>query len=280
MMDRRAFGLSLAALGISAMGASAETARYALISDLHISSQVDAEVRGFRPYEALKKILSQVSAQDWDGLILTGDMARLQGLPEDYQVLKTLLDPLRAKFPMHVSLGNHDDRTHFLNAFGPQKGEQPVKGKLVSIVENRWARLIMLDTQMSVNQTAGLFGKVQRTWLAEYLKTSSDLPTLLFFHHTPDDNDGAVLDYPRLWEIVRKEKKVKALVFGHSHRWEIGREERVFLVNVPSTAYTFAAGQPVGWTELTISRKGAEFRLHAVGADTSLDGKTVFVPFR
>src|SRR5207247_10872952 len=52
------------------------------------------------------------------GVFLTGDCAYSQGESGDYAVLSDLLDPIReAQMPVHLALGNHDQREHFWTAF-------------------------------------------------------------------------------------------------------------------------------------------------------------------
>ena len=40
---------------------------------------------------------------------------------------------------------------------------------------------------------------------------------ILFFHHSLRDEDGELLDIPRLFDLIKPIAKVKALVYGHSH---------------------------------------------------------------
>src|SRR2546422_5539601 len=52
----------------------------------------------------------------------------------------------------------------------------------------------------------------------------SGRPTLLFVHHTLGDGDGELLDVQRLFELVRPQRKVKAIFYGHSHKYARSEE--------------------------------------------------------
>ena len=85
-----------------------------------------------------------------------------------------MLEPLTSSTPVCLSLGNHDHRKNFLDTFGkPAKGSaQPVQNKNVVVVDQPPVRILILDSLMVVNQTAGQLGKAQRSWLDDYLKAS------------------------------------------------------------------------------------------------------------
>ena len=207
-------------------------------------------------------------------MVITGDLARLEGLPGDYENARALLDPIIEQRPVCVALGNHDHRENFRRAFQDAGGAtQPVKGKHVVVTEAGPVRLIVLDSLLYTNKTPGLLGRAQRTWLQNYLRDGDDKPTLLFFHHTLGDGDGDLLDVPRLLEIVRPVSNVKALVYGHSHVYNFSELEGIHLINLPASGYNFNDAQPVGWIEARLTAAGGEFALHAVGGNTEVDGR-------
>lgn len=258
-----------------------ENARWAFISDTHVPADVENNYRGFYPYRNLKKVVEQVTADLPDGAVITGDLARLEGLPGDYENARKLLAPIAERRPVCVALGNHDNRANFLGAFAAPAGDkQAVQGKHVVIANAGPVRLIVLDSLLFVNKVPGLLGRAQRIWLADYLRTCDDRPTLLFFHHTLGDGDGDLLDAPRLFEIIGPVAKVKALVYGHSHVYGYSQFEGVHLINLPATGYNFADADPVGWVEARLTGTGGEFVLHAAGGNTQLDGRTTTLHWR
>ncbi|MBL7154500.1 MAG: metallophosphoesterase [Phycisphaerae bacterium] len=248
-------------------------ARWALLSDTHIPEDVNDNYRGFYPYRNLEKIVPQVISNAPDAVAITGDLARLTGKVGDYANLKKLLTPLAEKTPVFMALGNHDDRGNFLKAFDKLPGDrQPVAGKCVVVAETPPVRLIMLDSLLYVNKVAGLLGRAQRQWLENYLRTSDETPTILCLHHTLSDGDGDLLDVPRFYGLIKSVRKVKAIVYGHSHEYRFSEYEGIHLINLPATGYNFNDADPVGWVEARLTARGGDFVLHATAGNTEEDG--------
>jgi Icc protein len=248
--------------------------RWAFLSDTHIAGDSEDKYRGFFPYRNLQKTFTQIAADLPEGLVVTGDVARLTGQMEDYENFKKLLLPLVGQRPIYMALGNHDDRDHFLDVFeNPVGHRQAVKGKYIVTVDAGPVRFILLDSLFSTNQTMGLLGKAQRTWLQRYLPTCDDKPVILFFHHSLRDDDGDLQDLPRLFDIIRPVPKVKAIVYGHSHEYGFSDFEGIHLINLPAVAFNFGDEQPVGWVEARLGREGGEFVLHAIGGNNDQDGR-------
>jgi 3',5'-cyclic-AMP phosphodiesterase len=251
-----------------------QAARWAFLSDTHIAADVENNYRGFYPYRNLEKTFAQIAADLPEGMVLTGDIARLTGQVGDYENFKKLLLPSVGKRPIYLALGNHDHRANFLDAFEHPAGEkQPVKGKHILTVDAGPVRFILLDSLLTTNETMGFLGKAQRTWLQHYLQTSDDKPTILFFHHSLRDNDGDLIDVPWLFDIVKPITKVKALVYGHSHEYAFSDFAGIHLINLPAVGYSFGGEQPVGWVEARLTAESGEFVLHAVGGNTGSDGR-------
>lgn len=280
-LTRRTFALAMTGAGVSLLRSAEPEMHWALISDTHIPADPSDAFRGFKPVDNLKKVVAEIQAAKPEAVLHCGDVARLKGLPEDYLAVKSLLQPLSANLPMAMAMGNHDNRKHFLDVFAQtQTGIQSVQQKHVLVIEGPAVRVVVLDSLIETNSTPGLLGKAQRTWLGEYLKSSSDLPTLLFVHHTLDDGDTSLLDAPRLFEIIKPHRKVKAILYGHSHRYSYEAWEGVHLLNLPAVGYNFADDQPVGWVESRLSKAGGAFTLHAFGGNMEKNGKTMFLPWR
>ena len=252
--------------------AKEEEVRWALLSDTHIPEDVNNNYRGFYPYQNLQKTVPGIISALPDGIAITGDLARLTGQPGDYANLKKLLEPIAEKRPVFMALGNHDDRDNFVRVFEKTPGEkQPVKGKHVVVANKPPARLIILDSLLYVNKVNGLLGKAQRQWLQNYLAECDDTPTILCFHHSLGDDDGDLLDLPRLYSLIKPVRKVKAIVYGHSHEYKFSEFEGIHLINLPAVGYNFNDSEPVGWMEASLTAKGGEFKLHAIAGNTSND---------
>ena len=286
-VSRRQFlksGLALAA-GVVMLGPRSvlgegrdECARWAFLSDTHISADPDNHFRGFYPYRNLQEITSQLACDPPEGLVITGDLARLKGRPEAYANLKTLLAPLTEKRPVYLGLGNHDNRDDFFRTLGDSHDSgEAVSNKHVVVADAGPIRLIVLDTLLHINRGPGMLGGSQRTWLETYLRTCDDRPTILFFHHTPKVD---LLDTGRLFRIIGPMTKVKAVVYGHTHHVKFSQFKGIHLVNLPAAGFNFSDSQPVGWMDAKLTSKGGEFRLRAMGGNTRVNGLTTKLTWR
>jgi Icc protein len=258
-----------------------EQTRWAFLSDTHIAADPENNYRGFYPYRNFQKVVEWIRSDLPEGLVVTGDLARLTGQAGDYENFKQLLAPLLESRPVCLALGNHDDRDNFLRAFEKPAGEkQPVRGKHIVTFHAGPVRFVLLDSLLYVDKAPGLLGKAQRTWLASYLHTCDDRPTILFFHHTLGDADGDLLDVLRLFDLVGPISKVKAIVYGHSHEYGYSELDGIHLINLPATGYNFAGAEPVGWVEAQLTPTGGKFTLHAIGGNDDFDGFTKTLAWR
>jgi 3',5'-cyclic-AMP phosphodiesterase len=289
-MDRRQFLRgSLGTLGLGAFWqlsgcqtpsqkprANTSVSHWAFLADTHIPATDDHQTppKGlfyYDPHGNLRQAVEQIKSIDTDGMVICGDLARLEGRLGDYQSLKPLLAPL-APLPVLPALGNHDDRGNYFQVFGGSKYQQKSAGKYVTVLETPEVRIIALDSLFMVNKVPGLLGKAQRDWLTGYLQTCDNRPTILCVHHTLGDGDGDLLDVPRLFDLIGPHRKVKAILFGHSHVYGISPREAIHLINLPALGYSFNQAQPVGWVEGHFHAGGGEFILHVIGGTKEKDG--------
>ncbi|MBN2593828.1 MAG: metallophosphoesterase [Sedimentisphaerales bacterium] len=253
----------------------------ALLADTHIPQDVENNYRGFYPYRNLEKVVPEIISASPDEVFIAGDLARLTGESGDYANLKKLLSPVAEKTPVFMGLGNHDNRENFLKVFNEIPGEKPaVKGKHITIIEKTPVRLIMLDSLLYTNKVPGLLGKAQRQWLENYLKESDETPTILCFHHTLSDGDGDLLDVPRLFRMIAPIRKVKAIVYGHSHVYGYSEFEGIHLINLPAVGYNFSDSDAVGWVQARLTNRGGDFVLHAVAGNKDRDGGVTKLAWR
>ena len=247
----------------------------ALLSDTHVPADRVSGHRGMSPWENARVAAAQVAAARPDGVIVCGDVARLQGREGDYRELKALLSPVAAAAPLYFALGNHDDRASFGRVFADTPGwPAPVEGRHVTVVEHEAVRVVVLDSLLYVNQVAGLLGKAQREWLAAWLPTVADRPLVLFVHHPPTEEDGDLLDGDRLLDVLRTNRHVKALFHGHAHVWALGRRDGLHVVGLPALGYSFSDTQPVGWVDARFGPGGVSLTLRVVAGHRADDGKT------
>lgn len=264
-------------LGHAAAQREQEPARLALLSDTHIPAVASNGYRGFVPADNLKLVVEQVVASQAQASILNGDAARLVGEREDYVILKELLQPVADKIPVHIGMGNHDDRRNFLLEFPQDDRDELVRDKHVSMFDLAGTRFVVLDSLLYVNKVAGLLGQQQRAWLEEMLEGPDDRPIVFFVHHSLGDGDGDLLDFDRVFQIMQPHRKVKAIFYGHSHRYHVEQREHIYLINQPAIGYNFNDAQPVGWLDASFTPTGVDLTLKAVGGNRENDGATTSV---
>lgn len=269
-----------------ALAADAKTSHWALFSDLHIKTEDDSakppkSLFHYNPHEHLTRAVREALAAKPDGLLITGDLARLTGDVENYTRLGGFLAPLAPKIPYFSVMGNHDDRDHFAQVFSkPMPEKQSLPGRLVLVLEQQPVRFILLDSQLGVNKTPGHLGAEQLEWLRGFLAKSDDRPTILCFHHNPTKAVADFEDFPQLLDIIRPCAKVKAIIYGHSHVYDYAEQDGIHWLNLPALGYSFSADQPVGWVDARLTAQAGEFTLHAIAGPGSQDGKTRTLKWR
>ena len=284
LLDRRQFLRSSVALGaLTVRGlADAKNARIALLSDTHIAADKQDRFRGFSPHENLRQACTQLNEFRPDLLLVNGDLARKTGESADYAALCEYLNPLSQRMPLVVSIGNHDDRKNARAALTSRKGDlQPVEQKLVSTLDAGPVQLILLDSLLATNIAPGQLGHSQREWLRNYLQTQTGKPIIVFVHHNPDpEDDHGLVDASALLSILQPDRRVKAIIFGHTHVYRLAQLDRLHLVNLPAVGYNFTDGVPVGWVEAEFSGAGASIRLRTVANPEPGAAETQRLPWR
>jgi 3',5'-cyclic-AMP phosphodiesterase len=288
-LNRRQFLKTAMAVagGMTALGSARvagasrwEPTRWAFLSDTHISANPDNRYRGFYPYQNLQEVTGQLHSNLPDGLVITGDLARLKGHTGDYQNLRNLLNPIGRQTPIHLATGNHDNRENFLDAFTKSPGHDwLVDGKRIITVKTGPIMLIILDSLLFVDLPWGKLGRGQRTWLETYLNALDDMPTILFLHH-PIKGPGALLDGNRLLDLIRRMPKIKAVVHGHSHEFALRQTDGVHVISLPATGYNMCNAEPVGWVDAHLTDEYGVFTLNAVDGNTRLNRHTEQVRWR
>lgn len=123
-------------------------------------------------------------------------------------------------------------------------------------------------------------GQIIQSWgdgtqLADYVRSQQSLDVAA--HAQPvtapvatwTANDG-LLDTVPLLDVLLPRKHVKAYLFGHTHEYSHKVIEGMHLVNLPSTAWIFIKGQPLGWMDLRIEEAGAKLQLYCLDANHPL----------
>jgi 3',5'-cyclic-AMP phosphodiesterase len=285
---------AVASLSVLRTGWGAEAADphgFALLADTHIPETPDVVARDVNMTDNLQHVVRElVSLKEKPaGVFINGDCAYLKGLPDDYANLARCVQPLgEAGLPLHLTMGNHDDRGPFYEALSAQRpSAPPVESKHVGIVESPHANWFLLDSLMEVNVVTGELGAEQRKWLEKSLDERSDKPAIVVAHHNPQFQPPAegsrwtgLKDSSPLFDLLAERKHVKAYVFGHTHNWSLGEREGIHLINLPPVAYVFGAGKPNGWVHARLNADGITLELRTIDPNHEQAGEQVELAWR
>ncbi len=276
-----AVGLALAPL--ASADASVDAERIALLSDTHIPDSPDVSARGVNMTDNLRHVVASIVSRQQrpSGVLINGDCAYLKGLPADYANFAACVSPLTdAGIPLHLTMGNHDNRGPLYDALSDQRPETPlVDSKHVSVLEMTHANFFLLDSLHQVNVVTGMLGDDQLAWLDQSLERKSDKPAVLVSHHQPQFEPpeegrpwGGIMDTDRLFDVLGRHRHVKALIFGHTHNWSIRRHGNLQMINLPPVAYIFNDSHPNGWVEAHVRPGGLHLTLHTINPDDDRNG--------
>ncbi len=286
---RREFlgGLAVGGASVALMGAdSPDTSPWiALVADTHIAADPLRMARGQTMAANLVAVVKDILAapNKPKALVIDGDLALLDGQSGDYATLLATIEPIRKSgVPIHLAMGNHDERTRFRTAIqGVIPAESRVESKHVGTFEAIGHRFVILDSLDATNVAPGVLGEVQLGWVANDLDAHKDRPTVVFVHHNlKPKGEAGLVDNDALLALLKPRRWVKAVVFGHTHRWERSEVDGVHLVNLPAVGYPFAIDQPVGYARLRVIEGKASLELRTIGVDKSRDRETWMLDWR
>ena len=275
---------------------------WALLSDTHIAADPLTNARGINMADHLRQAVGELldshKRLPFAGAMINGDCAFLDGQSEDYRTLGTLIEPVFANgVPLHVTLGNHDERTRIQagleKVFGSAarnaaaaKAVHPaqLQEKVASRVRGRFCDWYLLDSLEFTNKTPGRVGEAQIAWLDESLKAEPNRPALVMVHHNPHPispaKSSGLTDTDALLPVLLERRQVKALFFGHTHvaaKFEI---DGLHFVNLPACAYRFATEQPTGWTSALIGPSGCKLTIFDTNKAHALHAKETRLKWR
>ena len=262
--------------------------RWALLSDPHIAGDPATIARECNMAERLGAVITEIGQLNAQpaGVFVNGDCSLDRGLADDYITFASVVTPLRAAgAPLHLTLGNHDERDVFWSTLKDTRpASPPLMSKHVSIVEGARANWFLLDSLEVTKQTPGSLGEEQRAWLARALDAHTSKPALIMVHHNPVSGDPAkktgLTDTEELLAILLPREHVKALFFGHTHTWRVTEREGLHLVNLPAIGYPFKPTEVTGWVDCNLRETGAALELRALDASHPEHGKLTDLAWR
>jgi Icc protein len=260
---------------------------WALLSDTHLAedrSRVERGINMTRHFEIVSQELAGLEKRP-AGVLLNGDCAFNSGESGDYSHLRELLDPLRAaQMPIHLALGNHDNRERFWDSFQQEKlAKRPLADRQVALLSTPLANWFILDSLEKTLSTPGLLGQEQLDWLARTLDDNQDKPALVMVHHNPGIEGGNIglKDTMALLGVLRPRRQVKAYIFGHTHNWKVEEDASgLHLINLPPVAYVFQQGLPSGWVRADLKKDGLRMELRCVDPIHKDHGQVVNLRWR
>lgn len=185
-------------------------------TDIHLTG-LGKTIGGRDPNANFDKALAHALAlhSDAERIFITGDLSDW-GEAEDYARLLARIADLSV--PVELMIGNHDDRTTFLDAFP----ELDTEGFVQRVVPLSLGHAICLDT-WGPQTHAGHFCEARAAWLADQLSALPG-PVFLFMHHNPVPihvapmDEIMLLDHARFAETIAPyAAKIRHIFHGHCH---------------------------------------------------------------
>jgi 3',5'-cyclic AMP phosphodiesterase CpdA len=220
----------------------------AQISDSHIDPGSDKLQERLRD---LQCVVDDINNQDAapDIVIHTGDIVH-NGTQEKYNLALAILRNLQV--PLHVCLGNRDDRDLVSKNFQIGRDIASDSRFLQYSIDDYPVRLIALDTTCATSNM-GDYCQERAVTLEKMLAEEPQKPTLLFMHHPPFEIVGS--KYPFQFEdwdtiihlagILEKSDQVKHLFCGHTHRNSKGEIRGIPATTTPSIAIDLRLGDVI-----------------------------------
>jgi 3',5'-cyclic AMP phosphodiesterase CpdA len=281
-------GAAVALTHVDSSAAEVDENLIAILNDTHIGAQHPATASiptNLRNTVAWLLALPKRPA----AVVINGDLALKDGKPGDYEHFARLIAPLReAGVPLHLTMGNHDDRAVFYDVMKSERPDSPVvESKHVGVVNLAGANLFLLDSLKETMITQGLIGEAQTGWLTKLLDQHDDKPALVFAHHNPRLGGdplhfpGGLEDSESLWRAFATRPQVKAYVHGHIHHRNFFEYQGVHILNTPATSYVAdKKTSTTGWTMARLSAAGGTFTTHTHFTEHEWNGVTVELKWR
>jgi len=156
-----------------------------------------------------------------DLVVATGDLTD-HALPEEYGLLRELLEPLAARIPVYLAVGNHDNRDRLRAAFPDHRYLAGEGGFVQYTVDDFEVRLVVLDTLIP-GAPGGRLCEQRLRWLDRTL-AAVHRPTIVAQHHPPIMTGMTIMDQMTLEdpaaeaEILARHPHVQRVICGHYHR--------------------------------------------------------------
>ena len=207
------------------------------ISDTHLFGDKNRKINGANSYLNLKNVLNHISvlSEKPDLIVVSGDLSQ-DCTFESYQHLANLLNKIGIKY--YFFPGNHDD----VDVINKVVDQSWIRNEVdYTFNFNGW-HFYVIDTSI-YPEDGGKLTKEQLQKLGNDLKKHENTPSVIFMHHHPVEINSPWMDQMILKEskefneVVKQNKNVKAVLFGHIHQVFEKTIDGVFYGSAPSTSF-------------------------------------------
>jgi 3',5'-cyclic AMP phosphodiesterase CpdA len=188
-----------------------------ILSDLHLGPPGSA-VNGLDTGARLAEAVAVITRDHADAamVLVAGDLAD-RGEVDAYRHLRDLLAPLQ--MPVHLTLGNHDNRDAFLSVFGP--GLDDAMGRVSKVLDAGGYRILLLDTS-EPGLVGGRLCQGRLDWLALRLDEAEDRPVIIVQHHHANPLslpvDEIMLEAAQDYlDVLHRHPDIRQVIAGHVH---------------------------------------------------------------
>jgi 3',5'-cyclic-AMP phosphodiesterase len=214
----------------------------AQVTDMHIGAS-NAKYRGIDVRQQFLNVLQRLAKKPLDLLVLSGDLAAVEGEPEAYAWIRQVLTTF--PYPYVIMAGNHDHVERMLSAFNLQNSD-------VSLRKLYFSRLIKGRRLLFLDSASYRVTKQQLEWLSEQLvkskiknpRAKNQEQVLLFIHHPPlkcecqfMDEHCALQNMDEVWQVLEQFPQIKHIFCGHYHAEKTVSKNGKFVHLTPSTAF-------------------------------------------
>ncbi len=227
--------------------------RIAQLTDLHIG-ETDADVYGSPVRIQFLAALNSLKKYSLDAIVLSGDLAAIQGELLSYQWIKEQLKEITC--PIYICAGNHDNLNNLQQVFDLNPAHFHEGGYYFkTYIKDHLC--LFLDT------SPYFLSNNQLEWLKQQDETSNE-EMLLFMHHPPlycgcmfMDGKYPLKNISETWSIIKQLKNINYIFCGHYHteKTVIKDGKTVFLT--PSTMAQFDS-QTI---DISISHRNPSWRI-------------------
>jgi len=203
------------------------------ISDIHIADKgVNPEHVDVR--DKFIKIIDSISDEEFDFLVITGDLCYRETKLEIYQWIKSHLKSINK--PIYVISGNHDDSLLIANEFNLNKYIK--NSELYYYIKKKGKHFIFLDTGK------GTMTDDQYTWLEKTIKTIDEEDIYIFMHYPPIlanvphmDKKWQFKQNRRFQKIINSNSNQYHIFCGHYHMERTIKNNNITIYITPSTFF-------------------------------------------